>query len=73
MLVLARKPGETIRIDLMAGVDPQTPVGELFASGAIEITVAGIKGTQVKIGILAEQRFRILRGELSASSFRETP
>lgn len=64
MLVLARKRGETIRIDLMEGVDPQTPVGELFAAGAIEVTIASIKGTQVKIGIQAEQRFRVLRGEL---------
>lgn len=64
MLVLARKSGETIRIDLMEGVDPHTPVGELFAAGAIEVTIASIKGTQVKIGIQAEQRFRVLRGEL---------
>lgn len=66
MLVLARNPGETIRIDLMEGVDPRTPVGELFAAGAIEVTIAGVKGMQVKIGIQAERRFRILRGELSA-------
>lgn len=66
MLVLARKPDETIRIDLMEDVDPRTPVGELFASGAIEITVAGVKGMQVKIGIRAERRFRVLRGELCA-------
>lgn len=64
MLVLARKSGEMIRIDLMEGVDPRTPLGDLFAAGSIEITIASIKGTQVKIGIQAEQRFRVLRGEL---------
>lgn len=68
MLVLTRRPGQAIRIDLMEGVDAKTPVGELFTAGAIEVTVTGVKGMQVKIGIRADSRFRVLREELCPSS-----
>jgi sRNA-binding carbon storage regulator CsrA len=64
MLVLTRKPGQAIQIDLMEDLDPRTPVGELFAQGPIEIIVGGIRGDQVKLGINADKRFRILRDEL---------
>lgn len=72
MLVLTRKPGEAIRIDLMEGVDVETPVGELFAGGPIEVTVTGVKRMQVKIGVRAERRFRVLRGELCPLGSRRT-
>ncbi len=64
MLVLTRKPGQAIQIDLMEDLDPQTPVGELFQTGPIEIIIGGIRGDQVKLGIHADSRFRILRDEL---------
>ncbi len=61
MLVLTRKPGQAIQIDLMEDLDPRTPVGELFATGPIEIIIGGIRGDQVKLGIHADKRFRIRR------------
>ena len=64
MLVLTRKPGQTVIIDLEEGVDPRTPVGELFAQGAITVRVLDVVGAQVKLGFEAEGRFRILREEL---------
>ncbi len=64
MLVLTRKPGQAIQIDLMEDLDPQTPVGELFVTGPIEIIIGGFRGDQVKLGIHADKRFRILRDEL---------
>lgn len=64
MLVLTRRPGETVLIDLAEGLDPRTPVGELFAQGPIEIMAVGCKQSQVKLGFSADPRFRILRGEL---------
>ncbi len=64
MLVLTRKPGQAIQIDLMEDLDPQTPVGELFGAGPIEIVIGGRRGDQVKLGIAADKRFRILRDEL---------
>lgn len=65
MLVLSRKPGESILIDLMEHIDPRTPVGALFAHGPIEVAVVSIQGLQVKVGIDANTGFRILRDELS--------
>ena len=64
MLILTRKPGQAVVIDLIEGLDPRTPVGELFARGPIEVTVAKIEGGHVRLGIEADTRFRILRDEL---------
>ncbi len=64
MLVLTRKPGQAIQIDLMEDLDPRTPVGELFGAGPIEIIIGGRRGDQVKLSIRADKRFRILRDEL---------
>lgn len=64
MLVLTRKPGQTVIVDLTEGVDPRTLVGELFVEGAITIRVLDVMGAQVKLGFEAERRFRILREEL---------
>jgi carbon storage regulator len=51
MLILTRRPGEFIVIQL--------PTGE-----QIEITVLGLKGNQVRIGTDAPAEFSILRQEL---------
>lgn len=64
MLILARKRGETIRIDLMEDTNPLTPVGEIFGGGPIQILVLSVRGRQVKLGIQAGPGFRILRNEL---------
>jgi len=65
MLILTRKPGQVVTIDLREDVDLKTPVGELFAQGSIEVMVTAVNGAQVKLGIRADPRFLILRGELS--------
>lgn len=64
MLILTRKPGQAVIIDLAEGLDPRTPVGELFAQGPIEIMVSGIRGSQVSLAVHADRRFHILRDEL---------
>lgn len=64
MLVLGRKEGEVVRIHLAEGVSPSLSVGELFSAGPIEITVTRIVGGTVRLGIQADRRFTILRGEL---------
>ena len=64
MLVLTRKPGESINGDLLEEIDPRTPVGELLAGGPIEVVVLGVKRGQVKLGLRADARFLILREEL---------
>lgn len=64
MLVLSRKEGEVIRINLANGVSPSISVGELFSQGPIEIMITRIVGPSVRLGIQADRRFTILRGEL---------
>ena len=51
MLILTRRPGETLIIEL--------PNGE-----QIEVTVLGIKGNQVRIGTQAPEVISIVRQEL---------
>lgn len=66
MLVLTRRLGEIVRIQLLESVDPQTPIGQLFAGGPIKVMVTGIQGTQVRLGIAADSRFLILRDEVAS-------
>jgi hypothetical protein len=35
MLIITRKPGQVIRIELAPETDPATPIGEILAEGAI--------------------------------------
>lgn len=70
MLVLGRRVGEIVRISLADGVSPQTTVGDLFRGGPIELVVTRITGKEVKIGIEADPRFKILRAELAGKSHK---
>jgi carbon storage regulator len=58
MLILTRRPGESIIIE--------TPNGE-----CIEVTVLGLKGNQVRVGTVAPADVIILRSELSVSNNRD--
>lgn len=64
MLILTRKTGQIIRIELNPGIDPTTPIGEIFADGAIEIIVAQVRGSYIRLGITAPLSLAILRDEL---------
>jgi len=55
MLILTRRPGETLIIE--------TPAGE-----RIEVTVLEVKGNQVKIGTDAPNEIAIVREELLEKS-----
>lgn len=66
MLILTRKPSESVYIDLTEDLDPSTPIGDIFSNRRIEITIARVRGDQVKLGIHADPRLRILRAELWA-------
>jgi sRNA-binding carbon storage regulator CsrA len=66
MLILTRKPGQTIQIRPACTLHPDTRVKDLFAAGPIEILVAELDGRQVKLGITAHRDFLVLRGELNS-------
>jgi sRNA-binding carbon storage regulator CsrA len=64
MLVLTRKTGQSIKIDLTDELSWKTPVGALFVDGPIEVVVNKIGDGQVSLGIVAHPDFLILRDEL---------
>lgn len=68
MLIITRRVGQVIHIELDPNVDPETPVGRIFAQGAIEVIVAQIRGGQIRLGISAPQALTILREELKLAA-----
>lgn len=68
MLILTRRPGQIVRINLMEDIDPRTSIGALFGPGPIQVVVTDIRGVHVKLGFAADGRFRIMRAELCQAS-----
>ncbi len=64
MLLLTRKPGQSITIQPEQGMDVATPIGTLFSDGPIEISVNWVMHGKVSIGIAAHRQLCILRNEL---------
>jgi len=64
MLILTRKPGQSLTIEPEPSIDPGTPVAQLFAGGSIRVQVFGGHGPSVRLGVEADPGFSILRDEL---------
>lgn len=65
MLLLTRKPGQSLTIHPQPSLDPATPVHRLFSEGPIRVRIAGVSGPQVRVGIEAHPGLCILRDELA--------
>lgn len=63
MLILTRKPSQSLSIHPHPTLDPGTPVEQLFVGGPIQVQVVGVQGTQVRLGVAAPAGFCILRDE----------
>jgi len=61
MLVVSRRPDESILIKLADGVDGDLKVKDIFANGPIEIMLLGGNGRRVKVGIAAPPQLSIRR------------
>jgi sRNA-binding carbon storage regulator CsrA len=61
MLVLSRRPDESILITPAEGTDTRMTLAELFAHGPIQITLLGGSGKRVKMGIEAPAHLAIRR------------
>lgn len=68
MLIITRKRGQIIRIEPAPGTDPATPIGDIFAQGPIEVMVAQVRGSNIRLGISAPLSLIILRSELLLTS-----
>lgn len=64
MLILTRKPGQSLSIHPHPTLDHATSVEQLFAGGPICVQVVGVQGSQVRLGVVAHAGFCILRDEL---------
>jgi len=62
MLILSRRPNETITIEPMSELDPNTTLSEAFEHGAIEIKLLCVAGRRIRIAIDAPQQLKIWRG-----------
>ena len=47
MLIVSRRNAESILIEPAEGIDPSTPLGEVFGDGPIEITIFSGAGHRV--------------------------
>jgi sRNA-binding carbon storage regulator CsrA len=65
MLILSRRENESLTISLGAGVDPNTPVSEVFANGPLVVKIARVRGGTVRLGVVADSRVTVLRSELA--------
>lgn len=66
MLLLTRKPGQGLTIGPDESLDLSTPIGRLFADGPIRVVVKKVDGEHVRLGVVADSQFLILREELYA-------
>jgi len=64
MLVLTRRPGESLLIFPADDIDKAMTVAELFRDGPIEVHLRDIKANQVRLGIEAPKALAVLRDEL---------
>lgn len=64
MLILTRQPSQSLFIHPQPGLDPRTPVEQVFAEGPIRVQVVAVQGSQVRLGIAAHPTLCILREEL---------
>lgn len=67
MLVVTRRTSESVTIEPMKGVDPNTTLSEAFEFGPIEITVLKTGRSRTSLAISAPSQLKIWR-ELPAAS-----
>ncbi|OGI38628.1 MAG: hypothetical protein A2V91_04665 [Candidatus Muproteobacteria bacterium RBG_16_64_10] len=66
MLILTRRSGQSIRLMPDPGLDPATPIGDLFRGGPIQIYVWYMDEDRLRLGIEAPAKIVVLRDELLA-------
>lgn len=64
MLVLTRRVGEDILLELGDGIPADMTVGDLFKAGPIVLSVCAVGCNRARIGMAAPGELTIRRGEL---------
>ena len=73
MLILTRRPGQSITIQPGQDLDPAAPLGALFLDGPIAVQVSRIRRGEVRLGIATHRDLVILREELEHQYPSEPP
>ena len=68
MLILTRKPGQSLSIHPQPGLECDTLAEQFFAGGPIQVQVIGVQGAQVRLGVAAPAGFCIRCEELPPPS-----
>ncbi len=56
MLLLSRKAGQSITLDLDESVDGETSLRDLLTAGCVEVHIVQVDGSRVELGIEAQRR-----------------
>ncbi len=73
MLILTRRPGESLRIEPASVVSTEADPLGWFADGPIRVSVNSVRHRQVRIGIKAPPALKILRDELPSQPRDSVP
>ena len=73
MLILTRKPGQSIKIQPDEGLDAQATLGMVFGGGPIRLTVTQVQRGQVRLGLAAHPGLNIVRQELLPPQSAQEP
>jgi len=73
MLILTRRPGESLRIEPDGLIPAEADPFGWFAEGPIRIAVSAVHRDQVRIGIQAPPALKILRDELPGRPAEPVP
>jgi sRNA-binding carbon storage regulator CsrA len=65
VLVLTRKPRQTILIQPALWLPRDITAGELFGAGGVGVVVTRVMDKEVRLGVAADRRFVVWRGELA--------
>jgi hypothetical protein len=68
MLLITRKRGERVLIDLASGTDPQLLAADLFTGGPLEILVATTARGHTRLAIIAPKPLAVRRAPARMSS-----
>ena len=73
MLILTRKPSQSLVVHPHPSLAPGIPVEEVFAEGSIEVQVLGVQDAQVRLGVVAPSGFCVVREELRCQVLSVNP
>lgn len=73
MLILTRKPSQSLVVHPHPSLAPGIPVEEVFADGLIQVEVLAMEESQVRLGVVVPSGFCVVREELRCQALSVNP